>query len=144
MLGSPFHGDFDPYWRGGLAARVGGGGTEAGLEEAVRGRVWRRTALGGWKQGGGRRGEQDPGVWWQRWCSSSSNHHREEAEKVDDGEEGWCGETQAQLVAPIVIVVHSLQIRREQGKNLDFVCGSLGSRGFVLHMLQIVQIQNAD
>jgi hypothetical protein len=96
----PVAGDFDPCRRGGLAARVVGGGGQAGLEEAVRGRVRRRTALGGWKQGGGRQGEQDPGVRWKRRCWSTSNRHREEAEKVDAGEEGWCGETQRSSSPP--------------------------------------------
>jgi hypothetical protein len=95
-------------------ARVVRGGGQAGLEEVVREWVRRQAAIGGWKQGGGRRGEQDPGVWWQRWCWSTSNRHREEAEKVDTDEEGWCREMQAQLVAAIVIVFHSVGCSRSE------------------------------
>lgn len=66
MLGSPFPDDFNPGRRGDLAARVVVGGPKARLQEAVGGHVRWRMTISGWKQGGERCGEPDPGVWWQR------------------------------------------------------------------------------
>jgi hypothetical protein len=91
---------------GGLAALLLGGAAQAGLEEAVLERVRRRTARGGWRQGGRRRRLKDPRSGWFRGCSSPSNRHRQEVEKIDRADEGSWGETQAHLDATFFIVVH--------------------------------------
>jgi hypothetical protein len=119
LLCSPVAGDFDPTRRGGLTVRVVGGGGQAGLEEAMRGRVRRRTTLSGWNQGGSRRRDKDPRLGCKRRCCSTSNRHREEAEKVHGADEGWCGETQAQLLAGIVIVFHSLGCSRSKENKVQ-------------------------
>lgn len=116
---SPFLGDFHPRRGGGVTAWFVGGGSKARFEEAVGGRVQRWTAPNRWKQGGHLHGELD---WWaccQQRCSSTSNHRHQKVATSHDSEKGWCWEMQAQLVAPIIVVINSLHRSRSEENKVQ-------------------------